>query len=86
MEILYFHGPTPQPIFQEFADRVRFIKGADSELLTKDALSQMHRKLIILDDCYSEVSYLFIFVFVYEIHVYDLIMDVFSCVKGGKKG
>ena len=86
MEILYFHGPTPQPIFQEFSDRVHFIKGADSELLTKDVLSQMHRKLIILDDCYSEVSYVFIFVFVYEIHVYDLIMDVFSCVKGGKKG
>ena len=55
MEIIYFHGPVTQPVFREYADRVHFVKGKDSELLTKEALSKMHNKLIILDDCYSDI-------------------------------
>ena len=56
LEIIYLHGPTPQEIFREFADRVRFVNGAEAEFMNKPSLSQMRSKLLIIDDCYAEIS------------------------------
>ena len=56
MEIIYFHGPVFQDIFYQYTDIVRFVNGAESDLLTKDVLSQMRNKMFLIDDCYFEIN------------------------------
>ena len=56
VQIIYCHGPTPQPIFSEFTDKVRFVKGAEADFMNKEDLSKMRNVLLILDDCYQEIA------------------------------